>query len=416
MPVLAFLVFLGSPQAAPAQDAEVVIEWNRILQVTVATPGAIPPTVFSTRPYSMVQIAVFDALNSIDYLYTPYAARVNAAPNASRSAAAAQAAHDVLVALAPSQRAALDAALATSLSTIAEDAAREGSRTGAAAAQAILDLRAADGWDRLPPQYILPDMPGYWQPTPPANSAATLTHYPDVQGLVIASARQFLVGPPPALTSEHYAADFNEVKSLGAVNSTTRTPEQTQIAQLWAGVGTTTNSTHVWNNLVRDLARSRGLTGLQTARLYALLNMTSHDAFLVSFTGKFLYGLWRQVTAIRAADRDGNPATVADPAWTPLLNTPPYPSYPGNMACYGAAMARVMARHFGRDDIPFSVTWAVTGGTPITRQYSGFRQLGDEEARSRIYGGIHFTFDSSASIGVCSPLADYVYDNTLRAK
>ncbi len=410
------LAIVGLPNNARAQDAEVVIEWNRIWQAAQATPGAQSPTIFFTRPFAIVHIAMFDALNSIDFIYTPYAIKAHAEPNASREAAAAQAAHDVLVAMYPSQRAIFDAALNTTLARVDGDAARDGSRVGTAAAQALLELRSADGWNRVPPSYILPNLPGYWQPTPPQNFPAALTHYQDVQSFVIGNARQFLVEPPPGLTSARYAADFNEAKSLGAVNSTTRTEDQTAVARLWAMVGTRTGPSGVYSNLVRDLARARRLSGLETARLYALVGIAVHDSLLVSFTGKYQYGLWRPIAAIRQADRDGNPATEPDPAWTSLIANPPYPTYPGNMACIGASATRVLERFFGRDDIGFSVTWVATAGPDITRHYNGFRQLADEEANSRVYGGIHFTFDTLASFGVCVPLADYAFVNYLRPR
>jgi hypothetical protein len=156
------------------------------------------------------------------------------------------------------------------------------------------------------------------------------------------------------------------------------------------------------------------LDALNTARLFALVNMTFHDTLFVSFSGKYLYGLWRPTTAIREADRDGNAATESDPTWTSLIPTPPYPTYPGNYACLASGMTRILERQFGRDDIPFSITWTEAGGPGWTRSYNGLRQLADEAARSRIYGGIHFTFDTSASVGVCVPLADHIFDNTLR--
>lgn len=413
---LALLVAVGLPQPVHAQSVETVVQWNRILLATLVTPGAQPPTVFVTRPAAIMSVAVFDAVNSFDRLYLPYATQVSVPSGASRDAAAAQAAHDVLVALFPAQRAIFDAALITSLAGIPADAARDGALVGGVAAQATLALRANDGWNQPPPSYILPNLPGYWQPTPPANVPAAFTHYPYVQGFVVPDGRRFMMEAPPALTSARYSTDFNETKSLGAVNSVTRTAEQTQMSLLWAGVNTTTTATNVWNLVLGDLARTRNLTGLDAARGFAWLNMTTHDALLTSFAGKFLYGLWRPVTAIREAARDDNAATEPDSTWLPLLTTPPYPGFPGNMACLGSSQAQMMARLFGQDNVPFSVTWVVTNGPAVTRSYNGFRQLGDEEARSRIWGGIHFQFESLASIGVCTPLADYVVDNTLRRR
>ena len=162
------------------------------------------------------------------------------------------------------------------------------------------------------------------------------------------------------------------------------------------------------------MIRARNLNDLEAARLYALVNTTFHDALFVSFSGKYLYGLWRPVTAIREAARDGNPATEPDPEFTSLIPTPPYPTYPGNYACLAAAIGRVFTRYFGRDDVPLSITWAAPAGPGITRSYNGFRQLADEAARSRVYGGIHFNFDTTSSFGVCIPLGDYVFENTFR--
>jgi hypothetical protein len=239
-----------------------------------------------------------------------------------------------------------------------------------------------------------------------------------VAPFVIGHARQFLMAPPPALTSDTYAADVNEAKAIGSATSTTRTAEQTAIARLFAGVAsaTTYSVPNMWNVWMRDVARERSLGALETARLFALANLAWHDALLVSFYGKFLYGYWRPTTAIREAAHDGNPATEPDPSWVSLLPTPPYPSYPGNVACGSAAVTRVFERYFGRDNVPFTMTWPTPDGGTIRRAYNGFRQFADEAARSRVYGGIHFTFDSTASVGVCLPLADYVFENALRPK
>jgi hypothetical protein len=412
--LLTVLILIASATDLRAQTAETVIEWNRILLTTLGTPGATSPTVFFTRPLALMHVAVFEAINSIDRRYTPYRDYVGAAPDASREAAAAQAAHDTLVAMFPSQREIYAAALAAQLGRLPAGAAASGSAVGAAAARAILELRAQDGWNRPPPDYLLPSLAGYWQPVPPQNAAATFTHYPDVTPFVIASARQFLVEPPPALNSALYATDFNEAKSLGSATSTTRTADQALVARLFAGVGTTTGIPAIWNNLTRDFARMHRLNELDTARLFALVNMTFHDTLFASFSGKFLYGFWRPTTAIRDADRDGNAATESDPNWISLLPTPPYPSYPGNYACLSIGITRILEREFGRDDIPFTVTWTEAGGPGWVRSYNGLRQIADEAARSRVYGGIHFNFDTTSSVGVCRPLADYVFENTLR--
>ena len=399
---------------ARAQSLDVVIRWNRIMLDAVVAPGANPATVFVHRPMAIVSVAMFDAANSLDRLYRPYATQVSAAPGASRDAAVAQAAHDTLVALLPTLRATFDTALTASLAGIPEAAAIEGSRVGAAVAQATLNLRANDGWNQPPPAYVLPGMPGYWRPTPAANAAATFTHYPNVTPFVLPHGRRFLMEPPPAMTSARYTTDFNETKSVGAVNSTTRTADQTLMARTWHGVGTSTTSPNLWNMVLADVARQRGWTGIEMARGFALMNMTQHDALETSFTGKYVYGLWRPITAIREAGSDGNPDTSPDPAWNSLLATPPYPGYPGNRACLSSSQSRLLERLFGQDNVPLTVTWVVPDGQPIVRSYNGFRQLADEEAKSRIWGGIHFEFESTASKGACTQVADYVVENTLR--
>jgi len=370
--LLALTALLAGPPAARAQSVDTIVTWNRVLLAALTVPGANPPTVFGTGRQSITSIAVFDAVNSFDRLYHPYAALIEVAPGASRDAAAA--------------------------------------------AKAILEGRTGDGWEQPFSSLDLPSLPGYWKPTPPANLNATFTNYPYVRGFVVENGRRFLMEGPPAMSSERYATDFNEAKTYGAVGSTLRNADQTQVAQVWAGVGTSTQAGFVWNLVFGDLARSRALSGVAAARGFALLNMAQHDALMTSFTAKFIYLFWRPVHAVRGADADGNSATEADPTWTPLLNTPPYPGHPGNMACLGASQSRVMERIFGRDDIPFSVTWTGTTNPSVTRSYNGFRQLSDEEANSRIWGGIHFRFESLASIGSCSLLGDYAADNVLRRR
>jgi hypothetical protein len=405
---------LGAVPAAHAQRLETVVQWNRLMQDAVVAPGANPPTVFVHRPMAIVSVAMFDAANAFERRYRPAAVEVTPAEGASPDAAVAQAAHDTLAALLPSLRERFDAALAASMADVPADAWRSGALVGAKVARAVLELRAEDGWSRRPPEYVLPSLPGYWTPTPPANAAATFTHYPDVQGFVIVNGRRFLMEAPPPLTSTQYATDFEETRAIGAVNSAIRTAEQTQMARIWHGVGTTTTSPNLWNRVLVDLAGPRGWSGLQLARGLALMNMTQHDALLTAFTGKFLYGFWRPVTAIRQAALDGNPATTADPGWTPLLATPPYPGHPGNRACLSASQARLLERLFETPVLPVQVTWSVPTGAAVTRTYTSVQQLADEEAKSRIWGGIHFEFESLASKGACSALADYVADNVLR--
>ncbi|HEX8031375.1 MAG TPA: vanadium-dependent haloperoxidase [Vicinamibacterales bacterium] len=411
-------LLLNSRPTFAQGSADVIVEWSRVTVAALAVPGALPPTVFITRPLAMVHVAMFDALNSIDPQYSPYFVQVTVRGNTSRDVAVAKAARDVLAAAMPAQTATFDAALAATTARVADAAAvANGIAVGAEAARATIAGRANDGWNRPSIPYSNPALPGYWQPTPPANAPAAFAHYSDVQGFVIPSATRYRPEAPPALTSARYAADFNEVKAIGSATSTTRTPAETAIAQTWAAVNNTTNANLAWQVAMQDLVRTRNMNGLDAARMFALVNMVGHDALWVSFSAKFVYGLWRPVTAVREAGSDGNAATDADASWLPLLPTPPYPSYPGNMACFGISQAQALTRIFGRDDVPVTITWtAPAGGTNIVRTYNGFRQISDEEARSRILGGIHFTFENLASIGTCLPIADYGVDNYLRKR
>jgi hypothetical protein len=406
-------VAIGLHQIAPpasAQNPNVVIQWNLILQ-SLYGPG--PSN--AQRSFSILHIAMFDAINSIEGTYTPYRVRVNASNGASAEAAAAQAAREVLTALFPAQQVVFDKALAEQLAGIPQGLARQGVAIGRQVAQAILNWRQGDGWPAAitaDPAYVLPQFPGQWQPTPPANSLATFTFYPNVLPFALQTSTQFLPPPPPTLTSVRYATDLNETKMLGSATSAIRTAEETLMAQVFAGVNATISFVHVWNIVAGNVAQSQTLSLIDTARLFALVNVGLHDGLQTSFTSKFVYGLWRPVTAIRRADEDLNPATDPDPTWTPLLTTPPYPSYAGNVACLSAAAARALQLAFGRDDVSFSVTWIRTMGLPsVTRAFTSFSQLANQQARSRIHGGIHYQFDSDASQFACVKVSEYAYSH-----
>jgi PAP2 superfamily len=403
------LLTLASTQVR-GESADVIYEWNRLVQ------NASP----NWRAYAIMHVAMFDAANSIADAYTPFRIQVQASRGASQQVAAAQAAHDVLTALFPAQQQAFSAALERSQVGIPRGLAEQGKLVGSRVAQDVLKWRQEDGWPAtITPDenYPLPPFPGLYQRTPTVNSAPTFTFYRNATPFAILSSTQFLPPSPPAITSARYAEDFNETKMLGELNSGIRTPAQTLLAQIVHGVNTTTVSTRVWNNVTGDVARSRALDLVDAARLFALLNVSFNDAIQTSFTSKFVYNMWRPVTAIRLADQDRNDATVADPNWLPLLPTPPYPSYAGNMACLSFASARTLSLALGRDDIPLSVTWERTMGLANeTLQFSGFLHLAEQMAISRVYGGIHFKFDTDASKQVCGKVGEYVYSNFMRPK
>ena len=399
---------------AQSSSENVVLRWNRVLKETVATPGMHPGTVMPVRSYAMMHAAMFDAANSVDRDYAAYLVTVPEARFASPEAAAAQAAHDVLAALYPARSGVFAAELSESLNGIDPVRRFLSVRVGKIAAARMLKERANDGWFVTPPAYTLPSSPGNWQPTPPSGAPAAFTHYENVKPFAIDNAEHFAPAAPPAMTSSRYTASFNEVKALGAVNSTVRTADQTQVAKLWANVGTPTNFLHVWNNVAATVSEAKGLDTVSRARLFALINISLHDALQTTFASKFEHGLWRPVHAIQYADQDGNPDTEADPAWQSLIVAPPYPSYAGNMAAIGTSQATVLALFFGRDDIAYEHTWDGAGGA--TRWYAGFNAMADEQERARVYGGIHFTFDQEAGQSVGRNVGNYVFQNLMTSR
>jgi hypothetical protein len=411
--VVALTTAAGHDIEATHSSAAVVLKWNQLLQSTLPQPG----NPLTPRFYAMTHIAMFDAINALERDFEPYRVRLRPGLGGSSVAAAAQAAHDVLVALNPSATPAYDEALAADLGDRPSRFVRRGAEIGAYVAKEILAWRQNDGWvvSAFPP-YSEPPLPGRWQPTPPANAAATFTHLQTAAPMALLSATQLLPPPPPSLTSARYAADLNELTLVGKTDSAARTEDQTNYSRLWSGVGTTTGFFSVWNNVARDAVLARNLSLVETARVFVLLNVSIHDALQTTQASKFVYGVWRPVTAIRAADTDLNPDTEPDSTWLPLITTPPYPAYAGNLATIGASAARAMQLVFGTNDVPVSITWSVTGGLTVTRHYDGFWQAADEEALARIYGGIHYRFDQEAGQQVGRSAAEFVFANRVQPR
>jgi hypothetical protein len=415
--VLSFAVALAAPTRAIA-DPTVLFEWNQIIQDTIPGGGGAG----APRFFALAHIAMFDAINAIERDFEPYHARIQPA-NGSSAAAAAQAAHDVMVALNPAATAAYDALLRQQLGDRPKGVERLGASVGARAAAAVLAWRQHDGWIVSSfPAYAEPPLPGRWQPTPPANAAATFTHAGQAQPLAMVSSTHFLPVPPPSLTSARYAADLNEVKAIGKSDSATRSADQTTIARVWAsiassGSGTATHYSSIWQLIARDIARARGLSLVKTARLFVLMNVSIHDALQTTLTSKVIYGVWRPVTAIRQADTDLNAATDPDQTWSTLIPTPPYPSYAGNMATIGAGAARVLALALGTDDVPVTVTWKQSDGQPdVVHHFATLAEIAQQQADSRIYGGIHYRFDNEAGQVAGRAVAEYVFANFMRPK
>jgi hypothetical protein len=295
-------------------------------------------------------------------------------------------------------------------------AAHRGSQVGKAIANKILQWRANDGW-AIPQTYTPAPVPGVWRPTPPNFPTAGFVQAVDAQPLGLPRPYYFMPRRPPELDSQEYADGVNEIKAIGGVTSAVRTDAQTQLARTWASVGYRQQWSAIWNNVTRDAARSQQLSLIETARLFVLLNVSMQDGVQTAQASKFAYQLWRPVHAIQLADQDMNPATTPDPTWMPLLTTPPYPSYAGNMACIGASAARSLALFFGTNDMTVSPTWTgLNGNADVTMTYPGFWQLAEAQAVSREYGGIHYHFDSVASQEMCPKVAEYVFANYMRSK
>ncbi|HEU4778368.1 MAG TPA: vanadium-dependent haloperoxidase [Steroidobacteraceae bacterium] len=393
-------------------DPAVITEWNKIAE------GAIPASAGVTLPrtYAMMHIAMFDAVNSIDGGYTAYRVRVPAWHGASSEAAAAQAAHDVLTSLLPSGAATFDAALAARMANIHPLRAQLGANVGREVAKKILEWRSTDGW-AMPQTFTPPALPGVWQPTPPAFAAAAFVQAGDAKPFGLPTPYYFLPRRPPSLNSQEYADAVNEIKAIGGVTSTVRTAEQTLQARLWASVGYKDLWSSVWNQITRTTANEYKLTIIESARLFALVNATMQDGVHTAQASKFVFQLWRPVHAIQRAGEDLNPGTDADPSWMPLLTTPPYPSYAGNMACIGASTARALALFYGTNDIPVTVQWTgLNGNADVARPFQGFWQIAEHQGISREYGGIHYHFDTTASQEVCPKVAGYIFANYMRPR
>jgi hypothetical protein len=424
-------------------SADVVLEWNaNALDAMVndsflgAAAKQAGPT-RASRALAIEQVAVFDAVNSIDRSYDPYLIEVNAPRGASITAAAAQAAHDTLVALYPDFQPTLDARLAADLAGISSARARdEGVLVGHIVAESILAVRSHDGAEVAMP-YTPGNQPGQWQPDPLHPTQMALgSLWGSVTPFTLTSAEQFHVPPPPALNSQAYADAFNEVKAVGSATSTTRTAEQTEIGIFWGYDGSRGLSTppRLYNQIAETLAVQQHNSVIQNARFFALINLAMGDAGIACWDAKYDYNFWRPVTAIRAAGTDGNPDTSADPNWTPLgapadngsgtSFTPPFPAYASGHATFGGALFRIMADFYGTDNIHFSFMSDEFNGITrdqngvvrpiVTRSWDSFSQAAEENGQSRIYLGIHWSFDKVQGIKQGTEIADYIFHHFLR--
>jgi hypothetical protein len=397
-------------QDSPTSSVNPVVQWNKTLLVIVRTPGAQPATVHPTRRFAIMHAAIYDAVNAIDRTHNPYLVRLTTVPRfASKDAAAASAAHEVLAALYPSFKTLLDDQLQQSLASIQDDGDKaEGIRIGKTIADQILTLRSNDGSSAPPVPFVFGSVPGDYQSTPPNfPKQPQFTHWSHVTPFALERANQFRPGPPPALTSDRYNDVFNEVKSLGIANSTGATADQALTGRFWNGA-----IQNYWNEITQTATLERELTTAQSARLFALLNFSFADGVIAFYDAKYTYNFWRPVTAIRDSANDGNPETLPDPNWLPEVgNTTPDPAYPGAHAVISAAGASVLISILGKNHFDFTVTSEVLPG--VDRSFESFSAADEEATLSRIFAGVHFRSDLTTGQRLGREIADFVVDNFL---
>ena len=378
--ILALSVAACALQPLSGVQADVVTEWNVIAIAATAVPAN---SILQSRVLAIVHGAIYDTVRAIDQQGSVYAVDVKAPAGTSVEAAVSAAAHGVLLQLAPAQRPQLDAALKTALSKVAEGRAKsDGIALGAQIAEKSVALR---GTDQSTASATFVAKPGarLYQLTPPLSMAAILPHWGSVTPFIVRDSSALEWKGPPAMTSAAFASDFDEVKSLGARNSTTRTADQTAAAIFW-----TVQTAVPWHAAARAAAAAKGLPVADNARLFAILSMATADSQIVAFAEKYKNPHWRPITAIRGAGDLGIPALKADTDWEPLLGTPPHPEYPSAHAVFSGAAEAVLTKFFGTDTVNVTVTFPPVFG--VSRSYARFSQMTEEVDNARVWGGIHF--------------------------
>ncbi len=404
------LIFTEKLESRELLSNDAVLQWNALALDAIRADRTAPP--MAARDLAIMHVAIYDAVNSIDRQFSPFVSYVDVHPRASKDAAVAAAAHQTLVALFPAQRAVFDTKYTQTLAAIPDGTAEtQGIAAGQAAAAQILAARATDGATATV-TYTSGTDPGDWVPTPPGFLSPILPQWPDVTPFVMTAADQFLPVAPPSLTSTAYARALNEVKEIGSATSSTRTADQTAIAQFWAnGPGTSTPPGH-WNVVADIASQNKGNSLEDNARLFAMLNVALADAAISCWEAKYVYDMWRPVTAIREAETDGNSATTEDAAWSPLLATPAFPTYSSGHSTFSGAGAAVLKEFFGTDRVSF-VLPSETAGI-ADRSFRSFTQAAEESGMSRIYGGIHFSFDNTAGLKSGRQIGRYVASKFFR--
>ncbi len=403
--ILLATVSVGAGAQAPAANgsAASVIAWNdAALKAAVGVAKQSPPHAIITM--ALVQAAVYDAVVAIEGGYQPYLPGLKAAPGASVDAAVATAAHAVLAHYLPDQAADLGAAYQTALAAVDDGEAKAvGVAVGQAAADALIADRADAGYAAAT-DFTMPQAgPGAWQI--PDDQKPITPWVGAYKPFMLEAPDQFRPTGPPDLGGEAWATDFDEVRDLGGADSTTRTQEQTWIAQFWSA-----QPTIQINKGYRQLAQDRGLDALETARLFAMTSLVAADAITACFDAKYHYLFWRPFTAVPGAEADGNPATVADTAWKPLIGTPPHPEYPSAHSCVTPSGGLVLSRFLGSDQIDLTLSSSVTKDTMPTRTYATVEDLATEVGEARILGGIHYRTSTTVGRALGEQVAEWALE------
>ena len=365
----------------PAQN--VVTDWNAIASSTIVAKAG-KPSATSSVWFAYTSIAVYDAVNAVHGQFQPFYYQGGASPGASDEAAAVAAAHEVLVHYFPTQQATLDATYLDSLGkiTAAADAKSAGVAIGEAAAAALIAARAGDGLEANVP-YTPGSGPGVWQPTPPKFGPALTPWLAQMRPFTMKSASQFLPDGPTALTSEDWVEDYNQVRVLGRVDSTVRTPKQSEIGLFW-----TEHTGQQYARAFVYLAENYKLNVMESARLMAILWTGFADAAIGCWNAKFTYNFWRPVTAIR--DGGANPELAADPTWTPLGTTPAHPEYPAAHGCVTGAVSSLISDYFGSQKVHVVTDSLAFSDGVHTHTFEDTRELFHEVFWARIYAGFHY--------------------------
>jgi hypothetical protein len=406
--LLAVNLSATSDAAASADvDPAVITDWNATTVATIVIDAG-KANAEALLWYGFTQAAVYNAVVGITRRYELYDWNVRGPRAASPEAAAAAAAHRLLLHYFPASQTRLDAALEASLAKVADGPAEEqGVDYGERAADRIIELRSNDGRNGSL-TFDEPLTAGVWRPTPPAFAPFFEPWLSQVRPMMLLSPSQLRPPPEPPMTSETYATDFNEVKELGAKTSASRTPTQTETALFIANTGVV-----AFQAALRDLAARHGMDISDSARLFAAVDMGFADSVIAIWDAKFHYGFWRPITAIQLADQDGNAATVKDPTWEPLLVTPPYPDYPSGLCSIVGVLSRVLSRTLGAGRVDLNITSIASDppGSPVTRHYELAANLNRDAIDARVWGGIHFRTADVVANGIGTRIGDWALDH-----